>query len=258
MSDRASTRNLRPLRRVECRDAPESPAHRRRLALALRAAPPRPARIIEVGQAPTEAVPTCPANPCLAVSRTTGYQAKVVDSRAVYVAPAAGKIVAFTIRLGAPNKRQIKFFEDNFGKASAGLSVLRRGERLFGRVLSASPVFPLSDYFGQTVQFPLDRALTGREGQHHRPHRPDLGARADDAGRRRQLVARQPRAQRVRQHGPPDGADDRRRPDAVPLPLQGAAHLHGDAGHQPGPEQKPKTGKGTLAQKARFPCGCSP
>ena len=92
------------------------------LACAARAAPPRSARIIEVGQAATEAVPTCPANPCLAVSRTTGYQAKVVDSRAVYVVPAAGKIVAFTIRLGAPNKRQIKFFEDNFGKASAGLS----------------------------------------------------------------------------------------------------------------------------------------
>ena len=122
------------------------------------------ARIIEVGQAATEAVPTCPANPCLAVSRTTGYQAKVVDSRAVYVAPAAGRIVAFTIRLGAPNKRQIKFFEDNFGKASAGLSVVRRGERLFGRILSASPIFPLSDYFGQTVQFPLDRALPVEKG----------------------------------------------------------------------------------------------
>jgi len=122
------------------------------------------ARIVEVGQAPTEAVPTCPASPCLAVSRTTGYQAKVVDSRAHYVIPADGKLVAFTIRLGAPNKRQIKFFEDNFGKASAGLSVVRRGERLFGRVLTASPIFPLSDYFGQTVQFPLDRALPVEKG----------------------------------------------------------------------------------------------
>jgi hypothetical protein len=122
------------------------------------------ARIVEVGQAPTEAVPTCPDSPCLAVSRTTGYQAKVADSRAHYVIPADGKIVAFTIRLGTPNKRQIKFFEDNFGKASAGLSVLRRGERLFGRVLAQSPIFQLSDYFGQTVQFPLDRALPVEKG----------------------------------------------------------------------------------------------
>ena len=66
------------------------------------------AKIVEVGQAPTEAVPTCPASPCLAVSRTTGYQAKVVDSREHYVIPAAGRIVAFSIRLGSPNKRQIK------------------------------------------------------------------------------------------------------------------------------------------------------
>jgi len=67
--------------------------------------------------------------------------------------------VALTIRLGNPNKRQIKFFEDNFGKASAGLSVIRRGDRLFGRVIAQSPIFQLSDYFGQTVQFPLDRAI---------------------------------------------------------------------------------------------------
>jgi hypothetical protein len=122
------------------------------------------ARIVEVGQAATEAVPTCPANPCLAVSRTTGYQAKVVDSREVYVVPADGKIVAWTIRLGAPNKRQINFFEDNFGKASAGLAVVRRGERLFGRVLAQTPVVPLTDFFGQTVQFPLDRAINVEKG----------------------------------------------------------------------------------------------
>ena len=123
------------------------------------------ARIIEVGQAATEAVPTCPANPCLAVSRTTGYQAKVVDSRAVYVVPRRGKIVAWTVRLGAPTQRQINFFEDNFGAASAGLSVLRRGDRLFGRVRAQTPIVPLSDYFGQTVQFPLDRALPVRRGE---------------------------------------------------------------------------------------------
>ncbi len=135
------------------------------MALACAAAPAAAsARIVEVGQAPTEAVPTCPESPCLAVSRTTGYQAKVVDSRKRYVVPADGKIVAFTIRLGAPNKRQIKFFEDNFGKASAGLSVIRRGKRLFGRVVAAGPVYQLGDYFGQTVQFPLDRALSVEKG----------------------------------------------------------------------------------------------
>jgi len=135
------------------------------VALACAAAPSAAsARIVEVGQAPTEAVPTCPDSPCLAVSRTTGYQAKVVDSRAYYVIPADGRIVAFSIRLGAPNKRQIKFFDDHFGTASAGLTVIRRGERLFGRIVTASPVYQLGDYFGQTVQFPLDRALSVQKG----------------------------------------------------------------------------------------------
>jgi hypothetical protein len=135
------------------------------VALAVAVAPATAsAKIVEVGQAPTEAVPTCPDSPCLAVSRTTGYQAKVVDSRRHYVIPANGRIVAFSIRLGSPNKRQIKFFEDNFGKASAGLSVIRRGERLFGRVVGASPVFQLGGYFGQTVQFPLDRAIKVEKG----------------------------------------------------------------------------------------------
>src|ERR687895_1870548 len=98
------------------------------------------ARIIEVGQAATEAVPTCPANPCLAVSRTTGYQAKVVDSRAAYLVPARGKIVAWTISLGSPDERQIDFFDGNYGEASAGLTILRRGKRLYHRVMGQTPV----------------------------------------------------------------------------------------------------------------------
>jgi hypothetical protein len=134
------------------------------VACGLALAAPASAGIVEIGQAPTEAVPTCPANPCLAISRTTGYQTKVVDSREVFVVPADGRIVAWTIRLGAPNRRQVRFFDDNFGAASAGITVLRRGDRLFSRVVTKSPVYPLSDYFGQTVQFPLARALNVKKG----------------------------------------------------------------------------------------------
>ena len=82
---------------------------------ALTCAAPASARIIEVGSAPPEATPTCPSSPCLAVSRTTGYQAKVVDSRSVYIVPADGRIVAWTISLGKPNTRQIDFYDSNYG-----------------------------------------------------------------------------------------------------------------------------------------------
>ena len=147
-------------------------AHRPRLIVAagtllaaLVCAAPASARIIEIGAAGAEATPTCPSSPCFAVSRTTGYQAKVVDSRAAYVVPRNGKIVAWTIRLGAPDERQIEFFDGNFGEASAGLTILRRGKRLFHRVVAQTPIQKLQSYFGQSVQFPLDRSLTVKRGQ---------------------------------------------------------------------------------------------
>jgi hypothetical protein len=134
------------------------------LLAALVCASPASARIIEIGASAAEATPTCPSSPCLAVSRTTGYQAKVVDSRAAYIVPANGRIVGWTIGLGSPDERQIDFFEENYGEASAGLTILRRGKRLYHRVIAATPVMRLESYFGQKVQFPLDRSIPVKKG----------------------------------------------------------------------------------------------
>jgi hypothetical protein len=144
--------------------------HRRTFAVVLAAgaallgAAPASARIVEVGQAPQPATPSCPSNPCLAVSRTTGYQAKVVDSRAIFRVPADGKIVAWSIGLGRPSEEQVRFFESSFGESTARLTVLRPGKRLAARVVTQSPVRELAPYFGQTVQFPLQRALNVKQG----------------------------------------------------------------------------------------------
>jgi hypothetical protein len=127
-------------------------------------AAPASARIIEVGSSSPEATPTCPSSPCLAVSRTTGYQAKVVDSRSVFIVPADGRIVAWTISLGKPNTRQIEFFDSNYGEASAGLTILRRGKRLYHRVRGQSPIEKLQPYFGQKVQFPLTTSIPVKKG----------------------------------------------------------------------------------------------
>ena len=53
------------------------------------------AEIIELGQTATQAVPSCPAKPCLAVSRTTGYQAKIGPTRGIFTATKGGRIVAW-------------------------------------------------------------------------------------------------------------------------------------------------------------------
>jgi len=80
-------------------------------------------------------------------------------------APADGKIVAWSITLGKPGARQIRFFEENYGGASqAGISILKPGTKLFGRVTGKSPLQNLQPWFGTTVQFPLGRALNVRKG----------------------------------------------------------------------------------------------
>jgi hypothetical protein len=122
------------------------------------------ARIIEIGKADAQPVPTCPSSPCLAVSRTTGYQVKVGAKRGLFTVPAAGRIVAWEITLGNPNARQIDFFTKGYGDASAGISVLRTGTRLYSRVLGQSPVVKLEEYFGQTVQFPLETSIPVKKG----------------------------------------------------------------------------------------------
>jgi hypothetical protein len=136
------------------------------LALTLLVAPGAHAKIIEIGQTAQPAQPRCPSSPCLAVSRTTGYQVKIGTQRDLFVVPRRGKIVAWTISLGSPSKKQIAFFEDSLGgPAAAGITVLKPGESaLEATVTGQSPIESLKPYFGETVQFPLGRALNVRKG----------------------------------------------------------------------------------------------
>ena len=75
------------------------------LVAALVTAAPAPAKIVEIGR--TDATPACPASPCLAVSRTTGYQIKVADDRGAFVVPEDGKVVAWSIALGKPTDERL-------------------------------------------------------------------------------------------------------------------------------------------------------
>jgi len=123
------------------------------------------AKIIEIGQTTDAATPSCP-HTCNAVSRTTGYQAKVGVKRGLFVVPQDGRIVAWTVQLAKPGPSQIKFFQQNLGgEASAGISLLQPGTRLFSRTVTSSPVVKLTPYFGQTVQFALDRSLVAKKGE---------------------------------------------------------------------------------------------
>jgi hypothetical protein len=141
------------------------------LALALALPAVAPATLTEVGVIPPTTspatVPSCPASPCLAVSRTTGFQVKVTTMTNLLSAPKAGSIVAWTVMLGKPNATQIKFFDANEGGAAeAGIAILRPQPtpNLTYKLIASSPSVKLQPYFGKTAQFPLEKTLTVKKG----------------------------------------------------------------------------------------------
>jgi hypothetical protein len=112
-------------------------------------------------------VPSCPSSPCLAVSRTTGFQARVGPARSLLSVPRTGTIVAWTISLGKPSATQIKFFNTNEGgEAEAGIAILRPQKKpnLAYKLVSSSPTVKLQPYFGKTAQFALETTLPVKKG----------------------------------------------------------------------------------------------
>jgi hypothetical protein len=135
------------------------------LAVLLAGAACAQARVVEVGSADGAPAPSCPSAPCLAIDRTTGYQATIGSRGGPDVVPANGRIVAWTIALGAPDAAQVSYFDSNFGQASAGITVLRRGKKKLQRFnVGGSGIAKLQPYFGQVVQFPLHQTIRVRKG----------------------------------------------------------------------------------------------
>jgi hypothetical protein len=139
-------------------------------AITLTAASPASARVFELGGGVERSAPSCPSNPCLAVTRTTGFQVSAGSARNMFTAPGTGRVVAFTLRLGRPSATQIGFFNRQAGgTARVRISVLRPvASRTPGTpqyILNAqSDDFSVQQYFGQTVQIPLYTSLLVRRG----------------------------------------------------------------------------------------------
>jgi hypothetical protein len=131
------------------------------LLATLALAPAAHATITEIGATGDNAVgtPSCPTD-CIAVTRTTGYQQAVNGKMGLYRVPRDGRIVAWTVTLGNPGKKQISFFNDNFGgEAQAGIAVLTTGIKRRARTIAVSPVVKLTPWFGKSAQFPLETTI---------------------------------------------------------------------------------------------------
>jgi hypothetical protein len=128
------------------------------------------ARIVELGATANPANPSCPADPCAAAVRITGYQGRAAGGpKNPYYIRRNGTLVAFTVQLAAPTAEQVQYFNDNFGSpAQLRLSVLRKGTtrktRLQHRLVQQSDLFEVDRYLGSSPTFVLDRPLRVKEG----------------------------------------------------------------------------------------------
>ena len=123
------------------------------------------ARLEEIGKLERGVQGSCPRT-CLAIPRTTGYQAKIGPNRGTYTIPRDGRIVAWTVSLGKPGPNQTKFFNERLGgESQAALAILQPGAKLNSTVVAKSPMQKLQPWFGMYVQFPLDESIPVKKGQ---------------------------------------------------------------------------------------------
>ena len=127
------------------------------------------AKIVELGSAIPKTAVSCPDN-CQALTRVTAYQGRGGSVLKPYVIPRAGKVIAFTVRLGTPNDAQQKFFQNSYGtKPQVQLSILKReatkGKKKYDHtVLAQSDAFDVSTFFGSAPTFTFDKALPVAKG----------------------------------------------------------------------------------------------
>jgi len=129
-------------------------------------------RVSELGTTLDGNTAACPDN-CQAINQVSGFQIQQGTRKNPYRLRSYGKVVAFTVKLGAPTAQQISFYNTHFGGPSqVELTVLRPYVTAKGQpkqankytLVGASPVFDLPNYFGSSPTFALPRPLTIKPG----------------------------------------------------------------------------------------------
>jgi hypothetical protein len=111
----------------------------------------------------------CPLN-CQAIGHVTGYQVQIGTHKNPYVITHAGKIVAWTIRLGKPDAQQTQFFANLFGGTpQARLTVIKKPKADKPKtndlkILAQSEIFDLTNYLGSTPTFALAKPMPVEAG----------------------------------------------------------------------------------------------
>jgi hypothetical protein len=143
-----------------------------------------PVRVVVLGQTASTPPPSCPGKivaevpviPCRVEGHVTGFQATASGVEQPYEAPFDGKVVAWSITLSRPSRKQTKttanevgFFDGLLGSPSeARIGILRPVEGSKPpqfTLVRQSPIQILNQYFGSKVVFSLDHPLTVLQGQ---------------------------------------------------------------------------------------------
>jgi hypothetical protein len=128
------------------------------------AASPASAKTYELGSTPDAVTASCPDN-CFVVTRTTALQVRSGELKYPTTAPKSGRVVAFTLQLGALSDKQIHFFNSTYGGTSrVQLAVLREKPKRLFEVVATTGIFKIQPFFGTTVTFPLKTSLAVRKG----------------------------------------------------------------------------------------------
>jgi hypothetical protein len=116
-----------------------------------------PRATIVLGQTASSPSPACPALPCQAVGKVTGFQLSNGQVKLPFNVPREGTITEWTLALAQPTPTQRSFFNGFFGTPpEARLAILRRVPGTNPpryTLLSQSSIHVLSPYLGQSVKF---------------------------------------------------------------------------------------------------------
>lgn len=143
-----------------------------------------PLRVLVLGKTSEAPPASCPGKivnnveitPCRVEGHVTGFQAIADGVARPYEAPFEGKIVAWSITLAKPSRKETKettnelgFFNEFLGSPSeARIGILRPVENTKPpqyKLVRQSPLEVLNPYFGSTPIFALDHPLTVLKGQ---------------------------------------------------------------------------------------------
>lgn len=129
-----------------------------------------------LGKTRTAPRPACPDKPrtegteCQITGQVTGYQRSVDGKANLFKAPSNGRIVAWSVDLAKPSKKERKVFgeaaaTDEFGESpTAGISVLRKKRNGEFRLQRSSPVLEVQSHYGTQPIFTLRQPLHINKG----------------------------------------------------------------------------------------------